>query len=68
MRVAVSRAPGAERAVTPLELFFDLVYVLPRPRGRGTGSEADQGSPGTKRASSAPYAPPSAREPSATSR
>src|SRR5919112_3142284 len=28
MRVAVSRARGAERAVTPLELFFDLVYVF----------------------------------------
>ena len=28
MRVAVSRTPGAERVVTPLELFFDLVYVF----------------------------------------
>jgi low temperature requirement protein LtrA len=28
MRVAVSRAPGTERVVTPLELFFDLVYVF----------------------------------------
>ena len=28
MKVAVSRAPGAEREVTPLELFFDLVYVF----------------------------------------
>jgi low temperature requirement protein LtrA len=28
MRIAVSRAPGAERVVSPLELFFDLVYVL----------------------------------------
>jgi low temperature requirement protein LtrA len=28
MRLAVSRAPGAERLVTPLELFFDLVYVF----------------------------------------
>jgi low temperature requirement protein LtrA len=28
MRIAVSRAPGAERAVSPLELFFDLVYVF----------------------------------------
>jgi low temperature requirement protein LtrA len=28
MRVAVSRAPGAERDVSPLELFFDLVYVF----------------------------------------
>ena len=28
MKVAVSRAPGAERAVSPLELFFDLVYVF----------------------------------------
>ena len=28
MRIAVSRAPGAERIVTPLELFFDLVYVF----------------------------------------
>ena len=28
MRIAVSRAPGAERVVTPLELFFDLVYVF----------------------------------------
>ena len=28
MRVAVSRAPGEERVVTPLELFFDLVYVF----------------------------------------
>jgi low temperature requirement protein LtrA len=28
LRVAVSRARGAERVVTPLELFFDLVYVF----------------------------------------
>jgi low temperature requirement protein LtrA len=28
MMIAVSRAPGAERVVTPLELFFDLVYVF----------------------------------------
>jgi low temperature requirement protein LtrA len=28
MRIAVSRAPEAERVVTPLELFFDLVYVF----------------------------------------
>ena len=28
MRIAVSRAPGAERVVTPLELLFDLVYVF----------------------------------------
>ena len=28
MRITVSRAPGAERVVTPLELFFDLVYVF----------------------------------------
>jgi low temperature requirement protein LtrA len=28
MRVAVSRAPGEERVVTPIELFFDLVYVF----------------------------------------
>lgn len=28
MRIAVSRRPGARRAVTPLELFFDLVYVF----------------------------------------
>src|SRR4051794_2033050 len=28
MRIAVSRAPGAQREVTPLELFFDLVYVF----------------------------------------
>ena len=28
MRIAVSRRPGAERVVTPLELFFDLVYVF----------------------------------------
>ena len=28
MSVAVSRAPGAERVVAPLELFFDLVYVF----------------------------------------
>ena len=28
MRISVSRAPGAERVVTPLELFFDLVYVF----------------------------------------
>ena len=27
-RLAVSRAPGEERSVTPLELFFDLVYVF----------------------------------------
>src|ERR1044072_4483230 len=28
MRIPVSRAPGAERVVPPLELFFDLVYVF----------------------------------------
>ncbi len=28
MRIAVSRAPDAERVVSPLELFFDLVYVF----------------------------------------
>ena len=28
MRIAVSRAPGSERDVSPLELFFDLVYVF----------------------------------------
>ena len=28
MRIAVSRAPGEERVVSPLELFFDLVYVF----------------------------------------
>jgi low temperature requirement protein LtrA len=28
MRIAVSRQPGAEREVSPLELFFDLVYVF----------------------------------------
>ena len=28
MRVAVSRDRGAERVVTPIELFFDLVYVF----------------------------------------
>src|SRR6476660_9352302 len=28
MKIAVSRAIGAEREVTPLELFFDLVYVF----------------------------------------
>ena len=28
MRIVVSRDPGAERVVTPLELFFDLVYVF----------------------------------------
>jgi low temperature requirement protein LtrA len=28
MRVTASRAPGTERVVTPLELFFDLVYVF----------------------------------------
>jgi low temperature requirement protein LtrA len=28
MRIAVSRQPGAERDVSPLELFFDLVYVF----------------------------------------
>ena len=28
MRIVVSRAPGAERVVSPLELFFDLVYVF----------------------------------------
>ncbi len=28
MRDAISRAPGAGRVVTPLELFFDLVYVV----------------------------------------
>jgi low temperature requirement protein LtrA len=28
VKIAISRAPGAERVVTPLELFFDLVYVF----------------------------------------
>ena len=28
MRITVSREPGAERDVSPLELFFDLVYVF----------------------------------------
>jgi quinol-cytochrome oxidoreductase complex cytochrome b subunit len=28
MRIAVSRALGVERVVTPLVLFFDLVYVF----------------------------------------
>jgi hypothetical protein len=28
MRIAASRSPNAERVVTPLELFFDLVYVF----------------------------------------
>jgi low temperature requirement protein LtrA len=28
MRIAVSRAREADRVVTPLELFFDLVYVF----------------------------------------
>jgi low temperature requirement protein LtrA len=28
MRIAVSRERGAERNVSPLELFFDLVYVF----------------------------------------
>ena len=28
MRIAVSRSSNAERVVTPLELFFDLVYVF----------------------------------------
>ena len=28
MRIAVSRQPGAEREVSPLELVFDLVYVF----------------------------------------
>ncbi|MDA0160826.1 low temperature requirement protein A [Solirubrobacter ginsenosidimutans] len=28
MRIAASRAPGAQRVVAPLELFFDLVYVF----------------------------------------
>jgi low temperature requirement protein LtrA len=28
MRIAVSRVPGTQRVVTPLELFFDLVYVF----------------------------------------
>jgi low temperature requirement protein LtrA len=36
MRVAVSRAPGEERVVTPLELFFDLVYVCGRVAWLGT--------------------------------
>src|SRR5258707_1393260 len=34
MRVAVSRKPGAERAVAPLELFFDLVYSSPATEAR----------------------------------
>jgi low temperature requirement protein LtrA len=29
MRTAVSRAPDTERVVSPLELFFDLVYASP---------------------------------------
>src|SRR6187431_2092626 len=28
MRIALSREPGADRDVAPLELFFDLVYVF----------------------------------------
>jgi low temperature requirement protein LtrA len=28
VKLVVSRAPGVERVVTPLELFFDLVYVF----------------------------------------
>ena len=28
MSISVSRAPGVGRVVTPLELFFDLVYVF----------------------------------------
>jgi len=28
MKLALSREPGAEREVSPLELFFDLVYVF----------------------------------------
>jgi hypothetical protein len=28
MRIAVSRSPNAERVVTPLELFYDLVYAF----------------------------------------
>ena len=28
MRIAVARARGDERVVTPLELFFNLVYVF----------------------------------------
>jgi low temperature requirement protein LtrA len=28
MRIAASRAPDGQRVVTPLELFFDLVYVF----------------------------------------
>jgi len=28
MRIPVSREPGAARDVSPLELFFDLVYVF----------------------------------------
>jgi low temperature requirement protein LtrA len=28
MRIAVSREPGAERDVSSLELFFELVYVF----------------------------------------
>jgi hypothetical protein len=38
MKIAVSRAPGAERVVTPLELFFDLVWEgveWSDTRGRG---------------------------------
>ena len=38
MKVAVSRAPGAERVVTPLELFFDLVYVFALGSSRTTCS------------------------------
>ena len=28
MRIGLSRVPGTERVVTPLELFFDLFYVF----------------------------------------
>jgi low temperature requirement protein LtrA len=38
VRIAVSRAPGAERVVTPIELFFDLVYVFALGDSRTTFS------------------------------
>jgi len=50
MRIAVSRQPGAEPDVSPLELFFDLVYVgsqtvlhsMPGAPGRTAGPRPKQ--------------------------
>jgi len=42
MRAAVSRAPGGERVVSPLELFFDLVCVFAISQLSHKGSRRDR--------------------------